>query len=196
MNVHKKEVSSLWDKLKGGCTIALGNLYDLYIDELFSYGIKIHHNREYVKDCIHDLFLDLYKYHSNLANTDNVKYYLLLSLKRKIIKNIQLNKVHLPEVDIHTIADQEFYTSSIEEDIIEEESLAEKNLELTKALNLLPKTQKQGLYLRFNKNKSYEEIAETMNITVPTSRTTIYRGIKSLRKKLTLLSIILSSLSF
>ncbi len=100
MNIHKKEDAFLWNKLKGGCTTALGNLYDLYIEELFSYGIKIHQNREFVKDCIHDLFLDLYKYHSNLAKTDNVKYYLLLSLKRKIIKNIQLNKTHLPEIDI------------------------------------------------------------------------------------------------
>lgn len=196
MRVHKKEDIFLWDKLKGGCTTALGNLYDLYIDELFSYGIKIHPNKEHIKDCIHDLFLDLYKYHNNLAKTDNVKYYLLLSLKRKIIKNIQLNKTHSPEIDLYNINDQEFYTDSIEEELIKEESFAEKNLELIKALSLLPKTQKQGLHLRFNENKSYEEIAKTMNITVQTSRTTIYRGIKSLRKKLTLLSIILSSVTF
>lgn len=196
MRVHKKEDIFLWDKLKGGCTTALGNLYDLYIDELFSYGIKIHPNKEHIKDCIHDLFLDLYKYHNNLAKTDNVKYYLLLSLKRKIIKNIQLNKTHSPEIDLYNINDQGFYTDSIEEELIKEESFAEKNLELIKALSLLPKTQKQGLHLRFNENKSYEEIAKTMNITVQTSRTTIYRGIKSLRKKLTLLSIILSSVTF
>ncbi|TCK80784.1 RNA polymerase sigma factor [Albibacterium bauzanense] len=194
MNIHKKDDAFLWNKLKGGCTTALGNLYDLYIEELFSYGIKIHQNREFVKDCIHDLFLDLYKYHNNLAKTDNVKYYLLLSLKRKIIKNIQLNKTHLPEIDILNTYNQEFYIGSIEEELIKEESFAEQDLKLTKALDLLSKTQKQGLYLRFNKNKSYEEIAKTMNITVQTSRTTIYRGIKSLRKKLTLLSIIISSI--
>lgn len=195
MKVHKNKDTFLWNKLKGGCTIALGNLYDLYIDELFTYGIKIHNNREYVKDCIHDMFLDLYKYHRNLAKTDNIKYYLFLSLKRKIIRNIQLNKNH-QEIDIHNTEEQEFYTESIEQELINKESFTEKSLELIKAINLLPRTQKLGLYLRFNENKSYEEIAKTMNITVQTSRTTIYRGIKSLRKKLTLLIIILSNISF
>src|SRR5690606_28800565 len=195
LKVHINEDTFLWNKLKGGCTIALGNLYDLYIDELFTYGSKIHNNREYVKDCIHDMFLDLYKYHRNLAKTDNIKYYLLLSLKRKIIKNIQSNRNH-QEIDIHNTNEQEFYIESIEQELINEESFAEKNLELIKALNLLPRTQKQGLHLRYNENKSYEEIAKTMNITVQTSRTTIYRGIKSLRKRLTLFIIILSNISF
>lgn len=195
MRVLKKEDLLLWNKLRGGCTTALGNLYDLYIDELFSYGVKIHQNREYVKDCIHDVFLDLYKYHSNLAQTENVKYYLLLSLKRKIVKNIQLNKVHLPETGAHHTYNQELYTESIEEELIQEEEFAERNSELSNAINLLSKTQQQSLHLRFNENKSYEEIAKTMSITVQSSRTTIYRGIKSLRKKLTLLLIILAGVS-
>ena len=83
----------LWMEIKKGDLKALGHLYDLYINVLFSYGIKHSKDKEHVMDCIHDLFLDLYKYKEKLTCTDNVKYYLFASLKRKINKKYY-KKIH------------------------------------------------------------------------------------------------------
>ena len=51
-------------------------------------------DRELVKDCIHDLIFDLYKYRKNLAENDNIRNYLFKSLKRKVLasgkKNLRL----------------------------------------------------------------------------------------------------------
>ena len=73
----------LWYKIKRGEIAALGELYDVYIDTLFPYGVSMSSDKVLVMDSIHDLFLDLYKYREKLADCPQVKFYLLKSLKRK-----------------------------------------------------------------------------------------------------------------
>ncbi|WP_143106434.1 RNA polymerase sigma factor [Pustulibacterium marinum] len=181
MNTAKSDII-LWKELKKGSTVALGSIYDMYIDELFLYGCKVTANTAIVEDAIHDLFLDLYKYHENLSDTSNIKFYLLSSLKNRIFKSplykeekyqssFQINKNVVPET-----------SSSIEEAFIEEELFHENSKKIFHAMQLLPKKQREGVQLKYIQNKSYEEIAEIMNVKVETCRTIVYRGIKSLKE--------------
>ncbi|WP_187388147.1 RNA polymerase sigma factor [Seonamhaeicola marinus] len=181
----------IWSRIKKGDQKALGKLYELYIDELFAYGITLNSDKNRVLDSIHDLFVDLYKYRSKLANTSNVKFYLLLSLKRKIFKDkskefvlFENSKFLSNEFDIND-------DNSAEEKIIENELLIEKSDMLQGMLNSLSKTQRLGLKLRFYQNKSYKEIAEILNISESSARTTIYRAIKELRKISSLMVLII-----
>jgi RNA polymerase sigma factor (sigma-70 family) len=171
----------LWEKLKTGDIHALGEIYDLYVDILFSYGIQISKDKSYVMDCIHDLFLDIYKYRAKLTSTDNVKYYLIKSLKRKINKKYNSKIVSIDNEDSF---DTNSYTTtkSFEEEIIASEESTMLNLKLADALISLSKRQRKGLFLRFNEEMAYEEIAQIMNVSIQTSRTIIYRGVKQLRK--------------
>ncbi len=182
----------LWEKLKAGNVDSLGKIYDNYIDILFSYGIQFSNNKEHVMDCIHDLFLDLYKYRKNLTSTDNVKYYLLSSLKRKIYKN---NAAHLLKTPLNNRFQQKNYTESNETVLISEEIEQEKKYKLAKAIHFLTKKQKKAILLRFNEEKTYQEISEIMNVSIQTSRTIVYRGIKVLRKQL-LFSLIFLKITF
>lgn len=175
----------LWTKLKGGDPDALGDLYDLFIDDLFNYGMQFGKDKSCVMDCIHDVFFNLYKYRKTLANTDNVKYYLLRSLKNQILKQ-KTDKIVLLNENVQNSG----FSSSIEVQIIDDESLNEREFQLSNAINLLSKGQRYGLFLRFKEELSYVEIADIMNVSVETSRTIIYRAIKTLRKRLTLLLII------
>ncbi|GLB53887.1 DNA-directed RNA polymerase sigma-70 factor [Neptunitalea chrysea] len=171
---------TIWQELKKGSTIALGQLYDKYADELFLFGCKVTGESSIVQDSIHDMFLDLYKYHSNLSDTSNVKFYLLRSLKNKILKHPEYKKLQVaPAFKLETDFLSE---TSTEESLIEQEVFNENLNKLSKAILLLPKKQRQGITLKFMQNKTYEEIAEIMDIKVETSRTIVYRGIKSLRE--------------
>ncbi|GGG54942.1 RNA polymerase sigma factor [Bizionia arctica] len=171
-----------WTKLKDGNVDALGELYDMFINELFSYGMQLCNDKSYVMDCIHDLFLNLYKYRKNLATTDNVKYYLFRSLKNQILKKSN-NKTSLFKENIH----HNIYSSSIEDEIITSEISNERALRLSNAMNSLSKKQRKSLLLRFTEERSYEEIADIMEVSVQTSRTIIYRAIKVLRKNMAFL---------
>ena len=133
-------------------------------------------------DCIHDLFVDLYKYRKKLSKTDSVKYYLFKSLKRKINKKYHRKIIPVAmDFDFPITTTQKSYTKSHEEEIIKGERISEKNVKLSNALSTLTKKQRKGLYLRFNQQRSYEEISEIMGVSVQTARTTIYRALKSLR---------------
>ncbi|MEM9650170.1 MAG: sigma-70 family RNA polymerase sigma factor [Bacteroidota bacterium] len=180
---QKKEELLLWNELRSGNIIALGKVYDIYIDDLFSYGVQFTDDRNRVMDCIHDLFLDLYKYKSKLSETDNIKYYLMRSLKRKIVSK---RRAAFSDVANETFKRglQFNYVPSPEEVIIAQERTALKMNSLQKASQFLTQRQQHGLTLRFSEKRSYEEIAEIMNTSVETSRTIIYRAIKSLRKNI------------
>ncbi|MFT4780608.1 MAG: RNA polymerase sigma factor (sigma-70 family) [Psychroserpens sp.] len=174
----------LWAKLKDGNIEALGKLYDLYIDDLFRYGIQFCSNKTEVMDSIHDVFLNLYKYRNKLADTNNVKYYLLRSVKNQILKKGK-GKLQIQAIDDNNLFLKDF-SASAEEEIIVNELKNERAYLLSKSINLLSKKQRQGLFLRFNEEKDYEDIAIIMNVTVQTSRTIIYRAIKSLRNSMLL----------
>lgn len=186
MQEHEQEDIVLWQAFKQGNVDALGHLYDRFIDELFAYGNQFSPDRQKVMDAIHDLFLNLYKYRKNLADTDNVGYYLCRSLKNQILKEPKSKIFCIPNHWFPETLDDKLRTDSHEETLIETEFLDQRALQLSHALGFLSKKQRQGIFLRFTQGCQYEEIADIMNVSVQTSRTIIYRAIKALRANLTL----------
>src|SRR5690554_146263 len=81
-----------WKQLKEGDRHALEKLYVKFARTLFQYGMAVHADRSLVKDCIQELFIDLWKYRQNLKDTDNVKIYLCRSLSNKMFRELQLEK--------------------------------------------------------------------------------------------------------
>ncbi|WP_372752428.1 RNA polymerase sigma factor [Mariniflexile sp.] len=182
LKVVKESEASIWADLKKGDKIALGKLYNIYIDSLFAFGIQNSQDRSFVMDCIHDLFLDLYKYRKNLLITDNAKNYLFKSLSRKI--NKKYSRKTTPESDEFINSKNKIrrnHTDSCEKDMIVNERNLEKKAALENALSTLTSKQRECLYLRFDQEKSYEEISFIMDVSVQSARTNIYRAIKSLR---------------
>lgn len=171
----------LWSKMKEGEVTALGDLYDLYIDDLFPYGLVLCSDKDLVMDCIHDLFVDLFKYRKKLTKEPQVKYYLLKSLKRKIYKRIS-RKTKIEEVQDHNLADLNLFETSDENKMIDNEIDGGLKDLVARAIDSLPKKQKIAIQMKFFQGKSYEEIAVSMDIAIETARTLIYRSILNLRK--------------
>lgn len=171
----------LWTKLKSGDVGAMGDLYDLYVDELFAYGMQFSSNKSHVMDAVHDLFLNLYKYRQNLADTNNVTFYLFRSLKNNLLKTKTQN---LSFISFSVEEEWFHFDSSIEDDLCAQEFENERAYKLAKAITTLSKKQRKALFLRFTEERSYEEVATIMNVSIQTSRTLIYRAIKTLRRQL------------
>ena len=177
-----KNEDSVWSKVIAGDVAALGTLYDDYIDNLVAYGIKVCGDKDYTMDCIHDLFVDLYKYRKKLKNTNDVQFYLYLSLKRKINKKYKQKEVFLDPEAYHLVVNSRGGSQSNEARIIDKEIEQEKTVKLAEAVSKLTKTQQKGISLRFKEGKSYEEIANVLGVSVASARTIVYRAIKSLRE--------------
>ncbi|MEO6348744.1 MAG: sigma-70 family RNA polymerase sigma factor [Aquaticitalea sp.] len=186
MKPHDLEDIVLWQSLKKGNVEALGHLYDHFIDELLAYGSQFSQDKQQVMDAIHDLFLNLFKYRKNLADTDNVNYYLCRALKNQILKAPKSKVFCLPNNWFPEHMDAKLSVVSHEEELMDTEFVTQRTLQLSNALEFLSKKQRQCIFLRFTENRQYEEIADIMNVSVQTSRTIIYRAIKVLRANIAL----------
>lgn len=170
-----------WRRFIEGDQEAFKTLYDIFVDTLFSYGVRYCANEENVKDCIHDLFVDLHRYRPRLNKDVNVKAYLLGSLRRKIAANIKRD-IHRADASASDafllgLATEDYMTLSDEH---ENEVLHQLRIEMEK----LPPRQKEALYLRFTSEMSYEEVAQVMSVSIASTRTLIYRAVKDLRLRM------------
>lgn len=181
----------LWELFTSGSQTAFGRLYDKYADILYAFGLRYTSDKDMVKDCIQDLFIDLLHYRDELAKNVNVRFYLLKSFKRKLhtaSKKAAIFSLNEWDLDDKVVSRFSF---SAEQDNVSDERQREMLQALAVEINKLPERQKEILYLKFTHNLDYEEIASMMQISVPTCRTFVYRAIKELRGKLEVSAILL-----
>ncbi len=170
----------LWGQLKEGDQLALEKIYTTHIDYLLQYGNRFSHDSLLVEDCVHDLFVDLWRNRSGLSMTNSIRAYLLVSLRRSIIKKVQKKQKHL------TGNEPEEYQFSADlaiEDIIVNAELSEENAQkLQKAFDELSKRQREVLYLKYYQEVPYEEISELMDISYQSVRNLVSNALRAMRK--------------
>lgn len=59
----------IWDAFRNGNKEALELIYRKNINELFLYGMKIRGHEHLIKDCIQELFIELWNSKQNLSPT-------------------------------------------------------------------------------------------------------------------------------
>jgi len=176
----ENEILVVWNNFQTGDKEAFAHLYNQYVEILYRYGTKLTNNHELVKDAIQEIFLELYVNRKN-NNTDptNLKYYLILALKRNIIKKIKRTRRNINAVTINESIFDPVY--SIEKKIIDDELKREKNKRVVNALKQIPPKQKEALYLRYNEGLGYDEISGILNISKDSVRKQVYRALKKIK---------------
>ena len=177
----ENENSIIWKSFLAGNKEAFAHLYNLHVEALYRYGTKLCSDDNLVKDAIQEVFLDLYlKRQKNKTNPENLRWYLILALKRNLVKKLKRNRKLVDEAECELIFEPEY---SIEKAIIENEEEAELNRKVNDVLKNLPVKQKEALYLRYNESMEYPEIAQLLNISVESVRKQVYRALTTIRKK-------------
>ena len=170
----------IWKKFRKGSKKAFSIIYHQHANALYQFGLKFSNNPELVKDCIQELFLRLIKSRKSLGTVRKIRPYLMVSIKRCIIKELQKKK---NIIDFNSSKHLPFHIEySLEESIMNNEIRDERIRELVAALKKLTPRQKEIVYLRFSCNLEYEEICDIMELTYDAARKLLYRSIKALRK--------------
>lgn len=179
--MDENNLQNTWTNFKEGDKESFAFFYNLHLDKLYQYGKKICSDEEIIKDAIQETYIDLYLKREKINTTpEKLKYYLLLSLKRNLIKKLVYNRrFYRGDKTIRNTNSLEF---SIEYEIIEKEKDEALRLEVIEALSCLPGKQKEAIYLRFNEALDYSEIAIIMGITVESVRKQVYRALNTVRK--------------
>jgi RNA polymerase sigma factor (sigma-70 family) len=173
--------SLLWNDFKKGNHEAFHAVYKNHVQTLYKYGCNFTQDKALVKDCIHDVFIDLVKYRSALGATNNIKLYLFKSLKRKIVKSLYKRK-RFKALEKEDIAFR--YDASAEDEIVEDISTQTRSKKLIAAMAFLSPRQREAIYLKFVSNLSYEEISILLEINYQSARNLIFRGVEKLRAAL------------
>jgi RNA polymerase sigma factor (sigma-70 family) len=174
---------NLWQRFKDGDESAFALVFRTHYQALYNYGMKFNSDTELIEDCIQELFLELWKNRSSVSMTDNIKPYLLKSIRRKIIK--QLDKGIKLKKLFSNILPKDYgfeVVFSHESELISQQVNEEKMKKLQAMLDSLPPRQKEVLYLVFYQDMTYEEISQIMSLNYQSARNLVYRAIKLLRE--------------
>lgn len=176
----------LWNAFKRGDSRAYEKMFSTHYKQMYNYGLKIHRDEEEVKDCIQQLFFEMWRSRERLGPNSSIKSYLLASLRRMILRKIKASRIHSYIEDV----DASFHAESSAEykNISSEEERARVEL-LTTLLNKLPDRQKEALYLRFYGDQSFDEIAEVMGITTRAVYKLVYKALDNLAAELAVKNI-------
>ena len=177
---NKSDERLLWARFLKGDNQVLSLIYLQHSNALFDYGCRFTIDKDLVKDCIQEVFCTLMRTRKNLSETDNVRLYLLKSLKRRIIRELK-SAGNQPRL----LDDQDYsfdlrWSENLDDQLNELDE--EKRALVAEAMQSLTDRQKEAIYLRFNRGLEYEEISFILNLNYQSSRALIHRAVEKLRE--------------
>lgn len=175
----------LWEQFQSGDRDAFSKIYRNHIDYLYHFGMHFCLDSERVKDCIQDLFKDLWLDREHLTQTvQNLRYYLISSLRRRLLRSLQKDRRH-PSDLLSDSFDFQLILSH-ESALINDEIYNEKKLLLQQGIASLTRREREVIYLRFYQDLSYSEIAALMAMKVDSIYNLVSKAISLLRTSIVL----------
>lgn len=171
----------MWSQLKSGSRKAFATIYDMHYNSLYHYGRSMTPDVTMIEDAIQDVFVNLWKKKESVSDTDNIRAYLIVSVRHKLLKLIKKQKRYEPNADDQSFLLEE---SSIEDQLVEEDFQLELRSRLKDSFNLLTGRQRQAVFLRYQESMAYEDICHIMEINYQSVRNLISSGIKKMAEDL------------
>ncbi len=173
---------TLWGKLKEGDRAAFEKIYRTHAATLLKYGRKFSRNEQLIEDCVQDLFIELWRNREGLGMTDSIHCYLLVALRRKVIKQLSTTKKRLSEAEPTEVNFEAEIT--IDQQLITEELSSERAVQLKEAMENLSKRQKEVIYLKYITGLDYEDISEVMGLNYQSARNLVSAALRAMKKQI------------
>ncbi|MDR1524441.1 MAG: sigma-70 family RNA polymerase sigma factor [Tannerella sp.] len=175
---HEIEIS-VWEDFVKGRESAFSKVYSAYAQDLYSYGLSYNNNRDLIKDCIQDVFINIFNKRDILRRED-FHLYLIKSFRNELYRAFRdAKETVLPED-----AEEELLTNESPEELyIDKEREESINNNVRMALSILTPNQREVMNLRFIEDLSVKEIAEIMGINVQSVQNIIQRATNKIRER-------------
>ena len=136
------------------------------------------------EDLVQDVFITLWEKKENVQIKHNLRNYFFTSVKNHSINLVQRNKTVITSLS-------ELFVDFPEEDASDSHAKEELAVKVYKAIQELPQACQSIFRLAYEQNKSYQEIADALQISKNTVKTQMGIAYKQLRGKLNKLVITL-----
>lgn len=171
--------AALWETIIAGDEKAYAKFVRKYSRPLFNYGYRLCSDRDFLKDCIQDLFVEIWNRKEKMVVGEKFKWYLFKSLRNSIFREQTKFSRNEPL--------PEGYHFMVEFDVEHQQIINESERELIfkvkQTLDYLPARQKEVLYLRYFEALTFDDIAEIMEISKQSSHNLLQKAYKSFREK-------------
>lgn len=171
--------SDLWDLFRAGDEVAYSELIKKYSKPLFNYGFRICQDEDFLKDCVQDVFLELWNRRLRISATQAVKWYLFKAVRLRIFRE-------RPKWNRGETLDEsyEFLVEfNIESKMISDLERVELSDKIKQTLNTLPTRQKEIMYLRFYEGLDFDSIAQIMEISKQSVHNLLQKAYKNFRSE-------------
>jgi len=178
MELHSDE--TIWYFFKKGEANGFSLLFKKYYPQLHVYGLKLSNNQEITEDCLQNFFIQLFEDREKENSIKNLKAYLFVSFKRRLIKQLQKNQKNLPISEAQLFKTN--FTFSAEEISIHQEIQFLCTSTLAHLINNLSPRQKEVLYLKYYSGMNSSDIAEVMDMNYQSVLNVLQKALSKLRK--------------
>lgn len=152
-------------------------IYERYHKLLYVVAYKYLKEEELAKDAVQQVFFKLWESHAVLNISINLKNYLFTMLKNYVLNEIRNN---LTAMEKNYELSQS--VMKYEDEIITRLEDNEIRQQLYRAIHKLPEQKRIVCLYKLKENLTNQDIAEKMNISIPTVKTHYSQAIKMLRK--------------
>ncbi len=169
-----------WLSFLEGNETSFIRIYEKYYQDLFRFGMRISYDSDLTKDCIQDMFSNLWVKRNTLNEVLYVKAYLFKYITRLLNNKIQQDiksKIRAKELLQHSDLIFDF-----ESKLISETAQPEKAKNLHEALIKLTKRQREIIKLKFFEGFDYEEIMKITGLKQKTVYNIAHEAINALKK--------------
>jgi RNA polymerase sigma-70 factor (family 1) len=172
--------NQLFEKLcSEGSFSAYKELFDRYWLKLYSAAKVRLQDEDEAKDCVQDVFLNIWSKRESLPMPDSVKAYLLISLKNKIL-NLLRQKLTTEKHLQNYLEELDHRAESLDPEL----ELHELEAIIEDEVNKMPEQMRKIFILSRDQGLSGAQIAEQLSISHQTVRNQISNSLKRLRQRL------------
>lgn len=143
--------------------------------------MHIHSDRDLIKDCLQELFTEIWDKKESLGQVEKVAFYLFRSFRNLLFRKIESTSKK------STISQESWNQIVIEPSFevswISSEQVEERSLRLKKAVSMLTPRQREIVLLKFFQGLEAKEIGEIMSLSIAGVHNLVSLTVKSLREK-------------
>ena len=178
---ERTDETLLWQQFREGQEEAFQQLVQHFYRELHFYGGRFTRDSDLLKDCLQDLFLDLWTYRHKIVQTPYIRPYLYKSLRRKIHREAIRNSAMVSEESL-PFDDVSSDDITAEQALIHTELSEYQTARLNTLLAQLSDRQREAIHLKFYAELSNEEIADILAVNKQSVANLLHRGLSRLRE--------------
>ena len=182
----------LWHQSQAGDSVAFCHLADKLYRTLFNYACNFTPDREFVKDAIQELMINIWEKRQKIE-IQFVTIYFLKSLRNQLLQEFRRASHSYSFLDIDDFGQISDY-QTIEKQIEQNEIYSENQFKVRTAIDELPKRQKEAVFLKYFEGMENEQIADLMQVNRQSVANLLFKALSTLKSQIPALTVLLSSL--